>query len=137
LKNFGTWEEVKLTEILWANVIVEEFPMLQIPFYHAIADKTVDGAPVARNADLILNGYRETIWAGERIKDKNVLLQKADIFNLPKEDYMPYLQSRDYGDYEITSGFGLGWQRLVQWMTNQPFIYEATVFPRTHLTPNP
>jgi hypothetical protein len=39
LKHFGTWEEIKLTEILDANVIVEKYPMLQIPFYHAIAQE--------------------------------------------------------------------------------------------------
>jgi len=118
-------------------VIVEEFPMLQIPFYHAVADKEIDGVPVAKNADFILYGYRETIGAGERVRDKNALLEKAEIFNLPKNDYLPYLESRDYTDYTTTSGFGLGWQRLVQWFTNQPYIYESTVFPRTHLVPHP
>jgi aspartyl/asparaginyl-tRNA synthetase len=77
--------------------------MLQIPFYHAIAEKQVDGVPIAKNADLILYGYRETIGSGERIKDKEVLLEKANIFNLPKEDYMPYIKSRDFEDYEVTS----------------------------------
>ena len=137
LKNFGSWEEVRLTEILEANVIVTEFTMLQIPFYHAIAEKEVNWVPVAKNADFILYGFRETIWAWERIKDKNVLLKKAEIFNLPENDYLPYLQTRDFEDYVTTSGFGLGWQRLVQWLTNQPYIYEATIFPRTHLIPNP
>lgn len=137
LKNFGTWEEVKLTELLGCNVIVEEFPMLQIPFYHANAEKEVAGVPVAKNADFILYGYRETIGSGERIKSKDVLLKKAEIFNLPENDYLPYLQSRNYSDYSTTSWFGLGWQRLVQWITDQPYIYEATVFPRTHIIPNP
>ncbi|EKD66637.1 MAG: hypothetical protein ACD_49C00026G0012 [uncultured bacterium (gcode 4)] len=137
LKNFWTWEEVKLTEILKSNVIVEKFPMLQIPFYHAIAEEEINWVPVAKNADFILYWYRETIWAWERIKDKNVLLKKAEIFNLPENDYLPYLQTRDFLDYEVTSWFWLGWQRLTQWITNQPYIYEATVFPRTHLIPNP
>lgn len=137
LRNFGTWEEVKLTELLGGNVIVEEFPMLQIPFYHAIAEKETDGVPVAKNADFILHGYRETIGSGERIRDKAVLMKKAEIFNLPENDYLPYLRSRDASDYATTSGFGLGWQRLVQWLTDQPYIYESTVFPRTHLVPNP
>jgi hypothetical protein len=35
--------------------------MLQIPFYHAVAEKEVAGVPVAKNADFILYGYRETI----------------------------------------------------------------------------
>ena len=137
LKHFWTWEEVKLTEMLGGNVIVEKFPMLQIPFYHAIAEEEVDWVPVANNADFILYWYREAIWSWERIEDKKTLLKKAEIFNLPENDYLPYLQSRDYPDYMTTSGFGLWWQRLVQWITNQPYIYESTAFPRTHFIPNP
>jgi aspartyl/asparaginyl-tRNA synthetase len=137
LKNFWIWEEIKLTEILWWNVIIEKFPMLQIPFYHAIAKEEIDWVPIAKNVDFILYWYRETIWAWERIKDKEVLLEKAKIFNLPEIDYLPYLKTRDFNDYEITSWFGMWWQRLVQWLTNQPYIYESTIFPRTHLIPNP
>lgn len=137
MKYFWSREEIKLTELLWWNVIVESFPMLQIPFYHAIAEETVDWVPVAKNADFILYGYRETIGSWERIIDKETLLKKADIFNLPKADYLPYVISRDYKTYERTSGFWLWRQRLLQWITNQPYIYEATIIPRTHLVPNP
>ena len=137
LKYFWTWEEVKLTEILDSNVIVEKYPMLQIPFYHAVAEEEYEWVPLAKNADFILYSYRETIWAWERIKNKEVLMKKAEIFNLPKEDYLPYLTSRDYTDYQTTSWFGMWWQRLTHWLTDQPYIYEATVFPRTHLVPNP
>lgn len=137
LKHFGTWEEIKLTEILDANVIVEKYPMLQIPFYHAVAQEEFEWVPLAKNADFILHGYRETIGAWERIKDKEVLLKKADVFNLPKEDYMPYLESRNFSDYEISSWFWMWWQRLTHWLLDQPYIYEATIFPRTHLIPNP
>lgn len=137
MENFLSWEEIKLTEILWWNVIVENFPMLQIPFYHSIAEQKVNWVPVAKNADLILYWYREVIWSGERILDKETLLKKAEIFNLPKEDYFPYVISRDFKTYKKTSGFWLGRQRLMQWITNQPYIYESTIFPRTHLIPNP
>lgn len=77
--------------------------MLQIPFYHAVSDKIVDGVPVAKNADFILHGYRETVGSGERIADKKALLEKATIFNLPEADYLPYLRSRDFDDYVTTS----------------------------------
>ena len=137
LKNFWTWEEIKLTELMGWNVIIEEFPLLQIPFYHEIATHEIAWVPVAKNADFILFGYRETIGSWQRIKNKDVLLEKAKIFNLPFDDYLPYLTSRDYNDYKVTSWFWLGWQRLTQWITDQPYIYEATVFPRTHLIPNP
>lgn len=137
LKHFWPREEIRLTELLWWNVLIEKFPMLQIPFYHAIADEEYNGVPLAKNVDLILYGYRETIGAGERIRSKDVLLKKAEIFNLPRQDYLPYTQSRDFEDYCTTSGFGLWWQRLVHWLTDQPTIYQSTIIPRTHLFPNP
>ena len=137
LKHFWTWEEIKLTEILNSNVIIERYPMLQIPFYHAASEEEYEWTPLAKNADFILHSYRETIWSWERIKNKEVLIKKAEIFNLPKDDYLPYLTSRDYSDYETTSWFGMWWQRLTHRLTDQPYIYEATVFPRTHLIPNP
>lgn len=137
LKHFWSREEIRLTEILWSNVIVEKFPMLQIPFYHAIADEENNKIPLAKNADFILYWYREVIGAGERIQNKDALIHKAEIFNLPKEDYMPYVQSRDFDDYIWTSGFWMWWQRFVHRITDQPTIYESTIIPRTHLTPNP
>lgn len=137
LKNFGSWEEIRLTEIVGKNVSVEKFPMLQIPFYHAIAEEEYNGIPLAKNADIIFQWYREVIWSGVRITDKATLLKKAEIFNLPKEDYMPYLMSRDDKDYKPTAWFWLWWQRLVHWLLKMPTIVDSTVFPRTHLTPNP
>lgn len=137
LKHFGSWEEIRLSELLESNYIVYDFPMLQIPFYHDIYEDEVDGHVIAKNADMILYGYREVIGSGQRIRNKEILLKKAEIFKLPPEDYLPYLTSRDHELYQTTSGFGLWWQRLVHWFTNQPMIGESTLFPRTHLIPNP
>ncbi len=36
LKNFGSWEEVKITQILNNIVLIKEFPLLEVPFYHAM-----------------------------------------------------------------------------------------------------
>jgi aspartyl/asparaginyl-tRNA synthetase len=65
------------------------------------------------------------------------LLQKAKQFNLPEEDYAPYLKTRDYDHYQETSGFGLGWQRLTQWLLKLPVIWEASHIPRGHHAPRP
>lgn len=135
MKNFGSWEEVRLTELLGKHVIVTYFPMLQIPFYHNSNKKDENGVALAENADLILYGYRETVGSGTRISDPEALLQKAKKFNLPEEDYAPYLKTRDYDHYQETSGFGLGWQRLTQWLLKLPVIWEASHIPRGHHTP--
>jgi aspartyl/asparaginyl-tRNA synthetase len=137
LKHFGSWEEVRLTELLGKHAIVTEFPMEQIPFYHNVTRRNSDGVPLAENADIILYGYRETIGSGTRIIDPEVLQKKAELFNLPPEDYGPYLQTRNYKHYQQTSGFGMGWQRYVHWLLKLPHIWEATHIPRGHHLPKP
>jgi aspartyl/asparaginyl-tRNA synthetase len=137
LKNFGAWEEIKLTEILGRHVIVTKFPLLQIPFYHNELDENENGVPLAENADFILCGYRETIGSGTRISSPEALKEKAKTFNLPVSDYNPYIQTRLQKKYQKTSGFGLGWQRYVQWILRLPYIWEATHIPRGHHLPKP
>lgn len=137
LKNFGAWEEIKLTEIFGKHVIVTKFPLLQIPFYHNELAEDENGVALAENADFILCGYRETIGSGTRISNPEALREKAKTFNLPPEDYNPYIQTRLQGDYRKTSGFGLGWQRYVQWVLQLPYIWEATHIPRGHHLPKP
>lgn len=128
LKNFGSWEEVKLTEILGNMVLLREFPLLEVPFYHAVINGTEP--KVADNSDIIWPGYRETIGSGHRVRSEKELDKKAKIFNLPKEDYQPYLQTRKFNNYKETSGFGLGWERLLQGLLEMPFIWSASQFPR-------
>jgi aspartyl/asparaginyl-tRNA synthetase len=108
MQHFGAWEEVRLTQILGRHALLTEFPLLQIPFYHDIAKVGDDGVPLANNADLILYGYREVVGAGVRIRDIPALQEKARQFNLPLDDYEPYLQSRRVAGYQQTAGFGMG-----------------------------
>ncbi len=135
LKHFGSWEEVRLTEIVGGIIGVSEMPLLEVPFYHAVKDGSVPA--VADNCDIIWPGYRETVGSGHRVRSVEELGVKAEIFNLPREDYAPYLQSRKFDDYESTSGFGMGWERLVQGLLEMPFIYSASLFPRIHTTLQP
>jgi asparaginyl-tRNA synthetase len=130
--HFGSWEEVKLTELMGDMVIVTEFPLLEVPFYHAPVDGKMPA--VAENADIIWPGYRETVGSGHRVRSATELLRKAEIFSLPMEDYEPYLQTRCTDDYKETSGFGLGWERMLHGLLEMPFIWSAAQFPRTHNT---
>lgn len=135
LEHFGSWEEIYLTNTINKNVILTEFPLLQIPFYHNGIKKEIDGVPVAQNADLILLGYREVIGSGARINDEKDLQKKAQIFNLPLEDYDPYIKSRKMNLYKPTPGFGMGWQRYTHWLLKLPYITNVALFPRTHNIP--
>jgi len=135
LKHFGAWEEVKITEMLGNMVLIREFPLLEVPFYHAVVDGK--SPKVANNADFIWPGYREIIGSGHRVSSKEGLKEKSEIFRLPKKDYKPYLQTRMLSSYKPTSGFGLGWERLLQGLLEMPFIWSASQFPRVHLTLKP
>jgi len=128
LKNLGAWEEIKICEILGGMVIIREFPLLEVPFYHA----AVYGKEprVANNSDFIWPRYREILGSGRRVGSKKELGEKAVLFNLPKEDYQPYLQTRRLKNYKETSGFGLGWERFLQGILEMPFIWSASQFPR-------
>jgi aspartyl/asparaginyl-tRNA synthetase len=138
LKHIGSWEEIRITEIYGGLVVVNHFPLLEVPFYHAISEATgPNGEPVAENADVIWPSYREVIGMGQRIASVAELEEKAEIFDLPREDYAPYLQSRRLPGFGPSSGFGLGWERLLQGLISAPFIHSALLFPRTHLDLKP
>lgn len=137
LKNFGSYEEVALTRIIGKHCNVIEFPIEEIPFYHDLSFKDKNGKSYAKNADLILLGYREIVGSGQRITDVNAIQQKAEFFNLPLLDYEPYIDLRKMEKYRQTCGFGLGWQRYTQWLLKLPFIWEASHIPRGHFEPRP
>lgn len=137
LKHFSSWEEIKLTEIVGKHVIVTEFPLMQIPFYHNNIIKDSGKDQVAQNADIILYRYREVVGSGLRIFDTKALAQKARMFNLPLDDYEPYLATRKLPNYRKSAGFGLGWQRYTQWLLKTPFIWDVVHVPRTHYLPTP
>ncbi len=135
LKHFGSWEEIKITEIMGNMVLIREFPLLEVPFYHSMIDGKIP--KVANNSDIIWPGYRETIGSGHRVRSREELEEKSEIFNLPKEDYEPYLQTRKLNNYKETSGFGLGWERFLQGLLEMPFIWSANQFPRVDGTLKP
>ena len=135
LKYFGSWEEIKITELLGSMVLIREFPLLEVPFYHTMLDGKIP--KVADNSDIIWPGYRETIGSGHRVRSEKELREKSEIFNLPKEDYKPYLQTRKLNNYKETSGFGLGWERMLQGLLEMPFIWSANQFPRVDGTLKP
>lgn len=135
LQNFGAWEELMLTEIFGDIVCLSEFPLLEVPFYH---DEIKGSCPrTADSSDIIWPGYREIIGSGHRIESIEDLEKKAKIFNLPRRDYEPYLQSRQSSNYEVTSGFGLGWERFLQGLLEMPYIWSAVQFPRVDKTLKP
>ena len=75
-------------------------------------------------------GYGEITGGSERISDPELLLQRIHEHKLPEQAYGWYIDLRRYGSVPH-SGFGLGIERAVTWITGIHHIRETNPFPRT------
>ena len=81
-------------------------------------------------ADLIApEGYGEIIGGSERIYDYDLLKQRIKEHNLDESAYAWYLELRKYGTVPH-SGFGLGLERTVAWISGAEHVRESIPFPR-------
>ena len=88
-----------------------------------------DGKTVAAT-DLLAPGIGEIIGGSQREDDLNKLEARMDALGLNKEDYWWYLDLRRFGSVEH-SGFGLGFERLIMYITGMQNIRDVIPFPRT------
>ena len=125
--DFGNADETLLTEGLDRPVIVDRFPASIKAFYFARAP---DRPEVALGVDFIApEGYGEIIGGGQRIHDLNLLLERLEEHQLPREAFEWYLDLRKYGSVPH-AGFGMGVERLVAWMCGLEHVRETIAFPR-------
>jgi len=88
-----------------------------------------DGKTVAA-ADLLVPGIGEIIGGSQREERLQVLEARMDELGLNKEDYWWYLELRKYGE-TVHSGFGLGFERILMYLTGMTNIRDVIPFPRT------
>ena len=88
-----------------------------------------DGKTVAA-MDLLVPGIGEIVGGSQREERMNVLLQSMEYFHLNPDDYSWYLDLRKYGGVKH-SGFGLGFERMVMYLTGIANIRDVLPFPRT------
>ena len=127
-------EERELVEKLGDKpVFLTSFPRDMKAFYMRPDPKD---PKVVLAADLLLPGVGEVTGGSERIMDEKELLESLRMFKLKKADYDWYLDLRRFGSVPH-SGYGLGIERLVMWLTGASHIFETIPFPRTmeRLTP--
>jgi asparaginyl-tRNA synthetase len=79
--------------------------------------------------DLLVPGVGELVGGSQREERLDVLLKKMEQHNLKPEDYWWYLDLRRYGSTPH-SGYGLGFERLVCYVTSIENIRDAIAFPR-------
>ena len=125
--DFGSPEETFLAEQFDKPVFVLNYPKAIKPFYMK-PHPTRDDVYVC--ADLLApEGYGEIIGGSERETDYDKLLKKIDEAGLDRSAYDWYLDLRKYGSVPH-SGFGLGLERAITWITGEDHIREAIPFPR-------
>ena len=89
-----------------------------------------DREEVVLCADLIApEGYGEIIGGSERIYDAELLRKRLEEHQLDLEAYKWYLELRQYGSVPH-SGFGLGLERTVAWISGVEHVRETIPFPR-------
>ena len=122
-----TEHERYLTEQIFKKpVFVTDYPKDIKAFYMKLND---DGKTV-RAVDMLVPGIGEIIGGSQREENLDKLLQRMNELGLKEEDYSWYLDTRRYGTV-IHSGFGLGFERLVMYMTGMSNIRDVIPFPRT------
>ena len=88
-----------------------------------------DGKTVA-STDLLVPGIGEIIGASQREDDYQALAKRIEELGMTKEDYEWYLELRKYGSVPH-SGFGIGFERLIMYVTGMSNIRDTIPFPRT------
>ena len=107
-------------------VIVTDYPKEIKAFYMRGND---DGKTVAA-MDVLVPRIGEIIGGSQREERQDALLARLKEAGLPEQDYWWYLDLRRYGTVPH-SGFGLGFERTVQFLTGVPNIRDVIPFPRT------
>ena len=88
-----------------------------------------DGKTVAA-MDLLVPGIGEIIGGSQREDDLNKLKDRMKECQLNEDDYRFYLDLRQYGSTRH-AGFGLGFERMVMYLTGMQNIRDVLPFPRT------
>ena len=122
-----TEHERYLSEVVFKKpVFVTDYPMDIKAFY---MKQNPDGKTVAA-ADLLAPGIGEIIGGSQREENLEKLEKRMNELGLDKKDYWWYLDLRRFGSV-VHSGFGLGFERLLMYITGMQNIRDVIPFPRT------
>lgn len=125
--DFGAPEEEMITEGSDVPIFVERWPK-EIKSFYMKRDK--DNPDLVLGADLIApEGFGEIIGGSQREDDHDILLERIKKEGYDVKDYQWFLDLRKYGSVPH-SGFGIGLERLIQWMSGIRYIREVIPFPR-------
>lgn len=126
-EDFGAPHETAIAESFDKPVFITNYPKDIKAFYMKPHPERDD---VVLCADLIApEGYGEIIGGSQRIDDLELMKSRYEEHGLTDDAYRWYLELRQYGSVPH-SGFGLGLERTVAWITGAEHVRETIPFPR-------
>lgn len=126
-EDFGAPHETAIAEYYDKPVFITNYPA-EIKAFYMKPDP--DQPEVVLCADLIApEGYGEVIGGSQRIDDLELMKQRYKEHGLTSDAYKWYLELRQYGSVPH-SGFGLGLERTVAWLSGVDHVRETIPFPR-------
>ncbi|MCY3810091.1 MAG: asparagine--tRNA ligase [Gemmatimonadetes bacterium] len=133
-RDLGATEESAVSSWFDRPVFVYNYPAGAKAFY--MKENPEDPRTVLCNDLLAPEGYGEIIGGSQREDDLERVVARIRADDLPEEAYGWYLDLRRFGTFPH-SGFGLGLERTVSWISGRPHVRELVPFPRllNRLTP--
>ena len=125
-EDLATEHEKYLTSYYNAPVFVKDWPKEIKAFYMRLNDDKKTVAAV----DLLVPGAGELMGGSQREERLDVLIDKMNELNVPTEGMQWYLNLRKFGGC-VHSGFGMGFERLLIYLTGVENIRDVIPFPRT------
>ncbi|MEA9415501.1 asparagine--tRNA ligase [Flavobacterium sp. PL02] len=111
-------------------VILFDYPANIKAFYMRLNDNTEPGKETVRAMDILFPGIGEIVGGSEREERYDVLIEKMKALEIDEEELSWYLDTRRFGS-ATHAGFGLGFERLVLFVTGMTNIRDVIPFPRT------
>jgi asparaginyl-tRNA synthetase len=111
-------------------VILFDYPANIKAFYMRLNDNTEPGKETVRAMDILFPGIGEIVGGSQREERYDVLVKKMHALGIEEEELWWYLDTRKFGS-AVHSGFGLGFERLVLFVTGMSNIRDVIPFPRT------
>ncbi|MGH9457869.1 MAG: asparagine--tRNA ligase [Thermoanaerobaculia bacterium] len=125
--DLGGDEETALAEAFDRPVIVSRYPAAIKAFY---MQPDPNDPSLALGMDMLApEGYGEIIGGSQRVHDHDLLLRRIKEHDLPVDAFQWYLDIRKYGTFPH-SGFGMGIERVVAWISGVRHLRECIPYPR-------
>jgi len=111
-------------------VILTGYPAKIKAFYMRLNEGCEPGRETVAAMDILFPGIGEIVGGSQREERYDVLLDKVKQFHIPEESVWWYLETRKFGTVPH-AGFGLGFERLMMFLTGMGNVRDVIPFPRT------